>query len=83
MNTGNTPLPVTIIRPPIKWVEAFGRITGGICGYFLTAWLVMLIAAAQTPWHPGYWQVFFLIVGVRLVLPTTSSYRMWTKRPGQ
>lgn len=79
----SSPIDVTVVRPKVTGAEALGRFLGRNAGLFLTAWLVMLIVGGQTPWHPGYWQTFLLLLAVRLILPAASdsTYTYWTKEP--
>ncbi|WP_280762150.1 hypothetical protein [Prescottella agglutinans] len=79
----SSPIDVTVVRPKVTGATALGRLAGRNAVLFLTAWLVMLIVGAQTPWHPGYWQVFLLLVAIRLILPAASdsTYTYWTKEP--
>lgn len=79
----SSPIDVTVVRPKLTGAVALGRLAGRYTALFLTAWLVMLIVGAQTPWHPGYWQTWLLLVAIHLILPgaTTSTYPFWTKEP--
>lgn len=80
---GSEPLPVVIVRDEKSLRDLLTTLVGGILGWFVIAWIIMLLVPVVFPEHPlSYWQSFALYVLGSYIFKTDigSVLRLYTRR---
>ena len=72
-------IPVEIVRPRLTGKDVIIRLLGDLMSLAINAWVLMIVLDALNIWALGYWHTVLLVVGVRVLQRSDSSYQMWTR----
>jgi hypothetical protein len=67
-----------VVRERLGWEAALSSLLTRLITVAINGYVLMVIAAAVTPWHPSYWHSILAFVGARVVLET-RDYLEWTQ----
>lgn len=80
------PIRVAVVRPYEKPSAGLIKAASQVGWTFLNAWILMLILASITPWHPAYWTTYLLLLGVGILrtqpVPAAPSWT-WAGKKGE
>ena len=75
----STPMDVTVVRPKWRAPDAIRYVVGHGIGLLFNGWIVMLLVPVVVDLHPGYWKSVAAVLLLDFLLPSSSSWSLWTK----